>query len=129
MSLLFVTTPRPVFLSLQGLQMLLVQPIRQGDIDVVPAVIPRLVAPDQQDGDPPGIKGIEHPVRMARVLDHELSHVRIGRPADRTAVWPPECRAVRPKQPDTDRDGVLFLGREAIPPCFELVRVLDLPFH
>lgn len=61
------------------------------------------------------------------MLDHEFPHVRIGRPANRTAVWPPERRAVSAEQPDPDRDGVPFLGREAIPPFFELVRVLDLP--
>jgi hypothetical protein len=48
--------------------MLIVNFIREGDVDFVPPIVSGLIATDQKDGDPAWIKGIQNPVRTPFVL-------------------------------------------------------------
>jgi hypothetical protein len=49
--------------------MLVVQPVRQGDVGLVPAIVPGLVAADQEERRAPGVESIEGLLpRTCRIL-------------------------------------------------------------
>src|SRR5258705_6145553 len=74
-------------LSVQASQMSVVQDVGGRHERGVPAVISRLVAPDEQDGHAPRVEGVEDAVRSPGMLDPQLSHVAVPRGYDGRAVW------------------------------------------
>ena len=57
--------------------MLVIQPIRQGDVSLIPPIVPGLLAADQEDRHAPGVEGIQDAVGPAGVLHPELAHVGV----------------------------------------------------
>src|SRR5258708_1223093 len=66
--------------SLQLLQVLIVQLVGFGYVDVVPPVFSRLVAADQQDRRALRVERIQHAKWLPVNLDAELAHMRVSRP-------------------------------------------------
>src|ERR1035437_1686671 len=96
---------------------------------VVPAVITRLVSPDQEKGCPGGIEGVKDTIRPAFVLNSQLAHV-----AERRAFHAGALRVAK-RWPSLHQhqhhalDAVLFRLGEVFVPGLELVRDLDLICH
>jgi hypothetical protein len=57
--------------------MVVVQPVHQGDISLVPWIVPSLLAADQEDRRAPGVEGIQDAVRPTGMLHPELAHARV----------------------------------------------------
>jgi len=56
-----------------------VQGIRYRNKFLIPAVIPSLVAPDQQDRTAPWVEGKEHSIGPSRMLYPEFFHIGMAR--------------------------------------------------
>ena len=96
--------------------MLVVEVVRPGHSLLVPPVLTRLVAPDQEDGDPSRVKGVENPDRAPPGLDSQLSHVRVAGVPDVAAVRELEMWASNFEEPDRGRHLGLFGFGQAPPP-------------
>ena len=64
------------FLS-QCLEMGIVETVRQRHDMLIPLVIARFLPPQQSQGDPPGIKGVQHPIGPPLMLDAQLAHMAV----------------------------------------------------
>jgi hypothetical protein len=109
--------------------MLVVQPVRQGDVGRVPLIVPGLLATDQEDRRAPGVEGIEDAVGPAGVLHPELAHVRVPRRSDAGAIRETQRGTEALEQDDSSIHILLFLRRQAVPPHPKHIRVFDWPFH
>ena len=94
---------------------------------LVPSVLTRLVPADQQDFRAPGIESVEHSVGSALMLDAQFTHSAMPGLFDSRAVGMVERHAALLEQSDSERDRVLLVFRETVPPRFELVGVLERP--
>src|SRR5207302_3667456 len=61
-------------------EVLVVESVRERNELLIPAVVSRLVAPDQQDRDAARIESVEHPIRAPRVLNTKFAHMSMLRP-------------------------------------------------
>ena len=96
---------------------------------LIPAGIPGLIAAQKQDANPARIKGIEHAIGTAFMLNAQLAHIREAGTLQRIRVGPLEIRALLLQKPDTVVDAVLLIGGESVSPIAKLVGELDLPLH
>lgn len=103
--------------------------VGQRHVYFIPPLVASLVAADQQDRCPPRVKSVKHPVRSSLMLNTQLAHVRVSRPADVAAVGKGERRPLLLEEGHVSGHVLLFGPAEAVPPRFEFVRVLDLLFH
>src|SRR5262245_34824691 len=110
-------------------QMLVIQPVRQGDVSLVPPIVPGLVAADQQDRRAPGVEGIEDAVGPSGVLHPELPHVRVPRGGDAGAIREPQRGPETLEQDYHSIHILLLLGRQALPPGAKRIGIFDRPFH
>ena len=99
------------------------------DIFLIPAGIPGLIAPQEQNANPARIEGIEHTIGPAFMLYAQFAHIREAGALQRIRVGPLEVRALLLQKPDTVVDAVLLLGVECVPPTAELVGELNLPLY
>src|SRR5258706_2360475 len=81
-NLLAISQP---FLS-KLLQVFVVELIGDGDVHLVPPVVPRLVPANQQDRRPPRIKRVQDSKWPATVLCAQFTHVTVPRSLDPAAV-------------------------------------------
>src|SRR5215218_5888615 len=109
-SLTFVAIGPFTFLPELG-QMLVVQPVRQGDGGLVPPIVPGLLTADQEDCRAPGVEGIEDAVGPAGVLHPELAHVRVPRRGDTRTIGKAQRGPEALEQDHHGIDILLFLGR------------------
>jgi len=107
--------------------MVVVQIVRDGDVDLVPALVARLVSADQQDRGSAWIEGVEDAEGSAIVLDPRLPQVRMPGALDLESARKPEMRSVQLQQPNDRGHGVLLIFSQRVPPLLQLVRVLHFP--
>jgi hypothetical protein len=118
-----------LILLLQSCEMLVIEPVRNWNEFLVPAIVARFVAPDEQDRASPWIEGLEDSVRAAGMLDARFLHMRVLRGSHHIRMGAPKGRAIALQQDDLGVDVLLLLFREAAPPLLKFFGELDLPFH
>ena len=109
------------FHSSKFLEVIVVNAVRERNVEFVPPVLTRLVSADQEDSAAKGIKRVEDSVRAARVLNTKLAHVGMPGSDDTRGVRRAEGHALRLKQDDGGANGFLFFGREGVPPVFKFL--------
>ena len=109
--------------------MLVVEPVRERNKFVIPAVLTRLVAADEQHRSATRIKRVKDSERATTMLDAKLAEASMPRALDPRAMWKRQIRSVLLEQSNRCRNGLLLSGAQAVPPRTKLIRVLDLPDH
>src|SRR5438128_593796 len=118
-----------ITLLLQSCEILVVESVRNRNELLIPAIVARLVAPDEQDRASPWIEGIEDSVGAARLLDSQFLHMRVLRGSHHIRMGAPKGRAVSLQQNDFGVDVLLLVFREAAPPPLKFSGELDLLFR
>ena len=95
----------------------------------IPPVVASLVSTNQQHGGSTRIEGVQNTVRMPLMLDAKFLHIRELRSVHRIGIGTTEIDTYLRQQYYAVRYAVLFLCSQRLPPCFELIRVLDLIRH
>src|SRR6266511_1317013 len=106
-----------------------VQIVSQRHELLIPAIVPRLVASDQQDGDTPRVESVQYSIGPPSMLNPQLPHVPVARVQDRRTIGMAELRPTPFEQFYVCRNRFLLVFRQAGPPRLEVVGVLDLPLH
>ena len=109
--------------------MFVIESICDRNMLVVPAIISSLGASKKENGDSPGVEGVENPVRPATVLNPELPHVSMPGSGDLARLGKRELGAFLLQEPNYNVKGILLLSIECHPPPLELIRVLYVPCH
>src|SRR2546426_5285263 len=113
----------------QLLKVLVVEIIGHGYVFLVPAIVPGLVTTEQQDRGAPWVEGIKHPVRISPMLDPQLAHMTVPGGFDSRRIRELQVRPLLLEQSDVHVDRLLLVYIQLVPPCPELVGVLDRPRH
>jgi hypothetical protein len=117
------------FLPFQGCQVLIEEPILYRHEFLIPSVVARFVAPNQQDRAAPRVEGEEHSIGSAGMLDAQLLHVRVPRRAHRIRLRPAKIWTVPLDQLHPRGHAVLLVFGQTVPPLLELIREFDFIFH
>jgi hypothetical protein len=96
---------------------------------LIPAIVSRLVAADQQNGNAARIEGKKRAVRPSAMLSSQLLHIRIPRRRNHVSMRPSQTRPALTEKVDAGSDVFLFRFAESIPPSLELIGELDFPCH
>src|SRR6266853_1447732 len=110
-------------------EVLVVEPIRDRHVPLVPAIVSRLVSPAQEQGDAPWIERVQDAVRSAGVLHPQFSHVTAAGGLDTRTVGVRQLWPAALQQLDVRGDRFLLVGGEGVQRVDELVSDLDLPQH
>src|SRR5438552_2454307 len=113
----------------QLLKVLVVEIIGHGYVFLVPAIVPGLVATEQQDRGAPRVEGIQHPVRISAMLHSQFAHMTMPGRFDSRRIGELEMRPLLLEQAYVHVYRLLFAHIKTGPPYPEVVGVLDLPRH
>src|ERR1035441_6332909 len=113
----------------QLFDVLIVQPVCYRDEHVVPSVVARLVATDEQQCNPARVERVQHAIWLPAVLDAQLAHVVVLGLCDAGAIREPKPHGMLLQQLHAGAHIFLFFRREAVPPIAEFIGELDLTFH
>jgi hypothetical protein len=104
---------------LQFFEVPIVQPVCDGDENLIPAGIPGLVSPDEQQGVSIRVESIENPVGTALVLNAEFPHMGVPAHKDLGAMRRTEGHSHDLQQADNGIYADLFFLAQTVPPRFE----------
>jgi hypothetical protein len=71
--------------------MLVIKPVRDRDESLVPPLVARLVAPEEQNRTAAGIESVKHPLGASGVLDDQFLHVEMLRASGKICTLPWPC--------------------------------------
>src|SRR5262245_2723148 len=109
--------------------MLVVEPVRDRNLLLVPAFVSRLIAAQQENAGSSWVERIQHTVRPPPVLNSEFSHVAVPGRRDARRIREGERRSMLYEEFYDAADADLFLVAEGLEPSGELVRAFNIPRH
>ena len=109
--------------------MLVIEPVCNGNVFFVPAVLPGLFSADEQDRASAMIEGIEHAIRPSSVLNAQLAHVAVLRACDAAGMGKRKTGAEIGQKLHAGANRFLFSLGQPVPPGAKFVGVLYLPLH
>src|SRR5688572_11309711 len=109
--------------------MLVIEPVRDRNLLLVPAIVSRLIAAQQENAGSSRVERVQHTVRPPLVLNSEFSHVAVPGRRDARRIWEWERRSMVYQKFNYPADADLFLVAEGLKPSGELVGTLNLPCH
>src|SRR5262245_38431226 len=109
--------------------MLVVEAVRDWNLLLVPAIVSRLVAAQQENAGSSRVERIQHTLRPPLVLNSELSHVAVPGRRDARRIWKCERRPMLDEEFYNAAEADLLLVPERLELSGELVRALNIPRH
>ena len=109
--------------------MLVVEPVRDRNLFLVPAIVSRFIAGQQKNAGSSRVERVQHTVGPPVVLNSELSHVAVPGCRDARRIWEWERRPLLDEEFYDATDADLFLVAEGLEPAGELVGALNIPRH
>jgi hypothetical protein len=109
--------------------MFVIESIGDRDHAFLESPLAGLVAGDQQNSHAARIEGIEHPQGLAAALHAQFPHMGVARSVDAARIGERQVGAALFQLADMGVDADLLGLGEGVPPCAELIRILDRPLH
>lgn len=103
--------------------------IGDGHEPLIPAVVSRFVAANEKNRRTTRIKGIQHPVRPAFVLDAQFLHIRVARCSHQIGIRSRQRWPALLQHPHDAIYAVLLAFGESGPLFAELIGELYFPFR
>ena len=110
-------------------QVFVIQLIGDGDMNLIPTIVPGFVTADQQNRHAARVKGIERSVWTSSVLCSKFTHVSMFGAIDATAVRMTERGTTRFQQLNRGRHRNLLGLRQTGPPVAKFIGVFDISSH